>query len=157
VIVDQLENWKNYFTDLVWETIFIELAALDETTPEMEKKIFGDDIILKVFSYETVDRKDDQAELESHRSYLDIHTTIASAERIEWHPVDSLEIILPYDKIADEIYYAKPEWQGSGLLMTPGLFALFGPHDAHMPRLYATGRPDVVKKAVMKIRWDKTF
>lgn len=54
MIVDRLTHWKNYFTNPVWETIFCELAALDKNTPEMEKKIRGDDIILKVFSYATV-------------------------------------------------------------------------------------------------------
>lgn len=38
--------------------------------------------------------------------------------------------------------------------MTPGLFALFGPNDAHMPRLQLIDKPEVVKKAVMKIRID---
>jgi len=35
--------------------------------------------------------------------------------------------------------------------LTPGLFALFGPEDAHMTRLHAAGQPETVKKAVMKI------
>jgi YhcH/YjgK/YiaL family protein len=157
VIVDQLSQWKNYFTGSVWKTIFDELTALNENTPEMEKKVRGDDIILKVFSYTTLDPRDDQAELESHRIYLDIHTSITNAERIEWFPVDSLKVIKPYDERADEIYYAKPQSACAGIVMTPGLFALFGPNDAHMPRLYAAGKPLNVKKAVMKIRIDLPF
>lgn len=157
MIVDHLKNWKNYFTDPHWEIIFNELTALDARTPEMEKKIRGDDIILKVFSYGTVDRRDDQAELESHRSYLDIHTSLVNVERIDWFPVDSLKVIRPYEETADEVYYAKPESVCAGMIMCPGLFALFGPHDAHMPRLHAAARPEVVKKAVMKIRLDMIF
>jgi len=83
MIVDHLNSWKNYFTNPVWKKIFDELAALNENTPAMEKKIFGDDIILKVFSYTTIDPHDEQAELESHRRYLDIHTSITNAERID--------------------------------------------------------------------------
>lgn len=157
MILDHLKNWKNYFTDPHWEIIFNELAALNEKTPEMEKKIHGDDIILKVFSYGTVNRQDDQAELESHRSYLDIHTSIIHAERIEWSPVDSLKVIKPYDEMADEVYYAKPKSVCAGMVMEPGLFVLFGPHDAHMPRLHAAGRAETVKKAVMKIRFKMIF
>ncbi len=157
MIVDQLSQWKNYFTNSVWKIIFNELTALNEATPEMEKKICGDDIILKVFSYTTIDPQDELAELESHRRYLDIHTSIIHAERIDWFPVDSLKVIKPYDETADEVYYAKPRTSYAGIVMSPGLFALFGPHDAHMPRLHVADNPETVKKAVMKIRFDMAF
>jgi len=157
VIVDQLKNWKNYFTSPVWETIFGELLALNENTPEMEKKIHGDDIILKVFSYTTIDPQDELAELESHRQYLDIHTSIIHAERIDWFPSASLKVIKPYDDKEDAVYYEWREPVGAGIVMLPGLFALFGPNDAHMPRLHAAGKPQNVKKAVMKIRFDMAF
>lgn len=154
MIVDHLNHWKNYFKYPVWETIFCELAALDKNTPEMEKKIRGDDIILKVFSYATIDPHDEQGELESHRRYLDIHTSIINAERIDWYPASSLKVLKPYDDAEDAVYYARQEPACAGIMMTPGLFALFGPHDAHMPRLQLIDKPDVVKKAVMKIRID---
>jgi len=154
MIMDQLSQWVNYFTDPVWKTIFGELIALNKNTPEMEKKICGGDIVLKVFSYTTIDPRNDLAELESHRRYLDIHTSIIGAERIDWYPAASLSVIKPYDEIADEACYVKPHAACAGLVMTPGRFILFGPNDAHMPRLQATNKPEVVKKAVMKIRFD---
>ncbi len=151
--MDHLGNWKNYFTSPLWKTIFNELTALNERTPEMEKKISGDDIILKVFTHATIDSQDDQAELESHRRYLDIHTSIINAERIDWYPAASLNVIKPYDENEDAVYYARREPAGASLIMCPGLFALFGPDDAHMPRLHAAGKSEAVKKAVMKIRF----
>lgn len=157
MIVDHLNHWKNYFTDPVWKIIFGELAALNENTPEMEKKIRGGDIILKVFSYATIDPQDKQAELESHRRYLDIHTSIINAERIDWYPATSLKVIKPYDDQEDAVYYARQEPACAGIVMLPGLFTLFGPNDAHMPRLHAAGKPEAVKKAVMKIRIDTPF
>ncbi|MCX5832805.1 MAG: hypothetical protein NT140_13145 [Deltaproteobacteria bacterium] len=54
MIVDRLDNWRLYFSDPVWVTIFAHLRALDENTPAMEKQIKGDDIILKVFGYVTI-------------------------------------------------------------------------------------------------------
>jgi YhcH/YjgK/YiaL family protein len=154
MIVDYLKNWGNYFTNPVWETIFAELTALNEKTPEMEKKIRGDDIILKVFSYTTISPRDEQAELESHRRYLDIHTSIINAERIDWFPVASLKVIKPYNGMEDAIYYARREPADASIVMRPGLFALFSPNDAHMPRLHMAGKPAAVKKAVLKIRFD---
>jgi YhcH/YjgK/YiaL family protein len=157
MIVDQLSRWENYFKNPVWKTIFGELSALNENTPEMEKKIRGDDIILKVFSYATLDPRDEQVYPESHRIYLDIHASIINAERIDWYPASSLTVSRPYDAVKDEITYAKPQGAAASLIMPPGLFVLFGPHDAHMPRLFASGKPQPVKKAVMKIPVDILF
>ena len=157
MIVDHLSRWENYFKNPVWKIIFAELAALNESTPEMEKKIRGDDVILKVFSYATRDPQDEQVYPESHRLYLDIHTSIINTERIDWYPVSSLTVNSPYNAAADGIDYAKPEAASASLLMTPGLFVLFGPEDAHMPGLHAAGQLEKVKKAVMKIRMDIMF
>ena len=157
MIVDHLSHWGKYFTNPVWKIIFDELAALNENTPDMEKKVFGDDIILKVFGYTTIDPNDGQAELESHRCYLDIHTSIINTERIDWYPAASLKVIKPYDDTEDAVYYTRREQACAALIMVPGLFALFGPNDAHMPRLHAAAEPQYVKKAVMKIRLDIPF
>lgn len=151
MIVDRLVNWKKYFTAGRWETVFGRLAALNADTPEGEEKIDGDDLVLKIFSYETLDPASDLAEMESHRLYLDVHTTLTNAERIDWHPAKSLKVLRPYDENADEIIYAKPGKSAASLLMTPGLFALFCPADAHRPRINAQSQPQIVKKAVMKI------
>lgn len=154
MILDHLSNWKEYFSVKTGETVFARLAALKADTPEGEEKIDGDDVILKIFSYETLDPASDLAEMESHRRYLDIHTTITGAERIDWHPAASLKVFRPYDEAADEIIYAKPDRAAADLVMTPGLFALFGPSDAHRPRLNTADKSQIVKKAVMKIRID---
>lgn len=157
MIVDHLHNWKRYFTNPLWETVFSELAALDEKTPETDRKIAGDDIILKVFSYTTLDPHDQQVLPESHRKYYDIHTSIIQSERIEWDPVSSLTVLKAYDAAEDEIVYAKPGTAAASILMRPGLFVLFGPDDAHRPRLHPSGGPQLVKKAVMKISVNLLF
>jgi biofilm protein TabA len=151
MIVDRLNNWKIYFKDAVWEIIFSQLQVLNEQTPAGEKKIKGDDIILKVFSYETIDSASTEAELESHKKYIDIHTTITNSERIEWYPNSVLKIIKPYDALEDAIYYERPQLSYARLNMHPGVFAMLWPGDAHMPRLKTAGRPELVKKAVMKV------
>jgi YhcH/YjgK/YiaL family protein len=154
MIVDYLNNWKAYFISTQWGIIFNELCALSENTPEMEKVILGDDIILKIFSHKTIGADDAQAELESHKKYIDIHTTIAGRERIDWYPATSLKIIKPYDAVEDAVYYARQEPAGASIVMCPGIFVLFGPYDAHMPRLRVISASESVKKAVMKIKVD---
>jgi biofilm protein TabA len=154
MIVDRLDNWKIYFKYPVWETIFAQLQDLNENTPAMEKKIKDDDIILKVFSYETIDPASSEAELESHKKYIDIHTTITKSERIDWYPAAALKIIKPYDAVEDAVYYEKQKSTCASLNMYPGIFAMFWPDDAHMPRLRTAGKPELIKKAVMKVSID---
>jgi YhcH/YjgK/YiaL family protein len=154
MIVDRLNNWKAYFRNSVWETIFTQLQVLNENTPAMEKKIKNDDIILKVFSYETIGPNDPEAELESHKKYIDIHTTITKGERIEWYPAAVLKIIKPYDAAEDAVYYERREPACASLNMYPGIFVMLWPDDAHMPRLQVAGKSELIKKAVMKVNID---
>ncbi len=151
MILDRLDNWQIYFREPVWGIIFEHLKALDENTPAMEKKIKDNDIILKVFSYETIDPADPEAEMETHKKYIDIHTTITRSERIDWCPAGELKIIKPYDAIEDAVYYEKPQNACGRLNMYPGMFAMFWPGDAHMPRLQVEGKSELIKKAVMKV------
>ena len=157
MIVDQLQNWKKYFSNPVWKTIFHTLCALHEETPEGDTKIAGADVILKIFSYATLDADDENARPESHRKYFDIHTSILHPERIDWYPASSLTVARPYDATEDEIVYLRPRIAPASILMPPGLFVLFGPDDAHRPRLHPVSRPEQVKKAVVKVPVDISF
>ncbi len=152
MVIDRLDNWKVYFRKPFWETIFVELQALNENTPVMEKQIKGDDIILKVFICETIRLHDPAAQLESHKLYIDIHTTITKNERIEWYPAAGLKIIKPYDAIEDAVYYERPQQGYASLNMYPGMFSIFWPGDAHMPRLQVADKQELIKKAVIKVR-----
>ena len=154
MIVDRLDNWNTYFRNPVWETIFVQLQALNENMPAMEKKIKDDDIILKVFSHETIAPNTPEAQLESHKKYIDIHTTITKSERIDWYPAAGLKIIKPYDAAEDAVYYERPQTACASLNMYPGIFTVFWPGDAHMPRLQVAGKPELIKKAVMKVSID---
>jgi biofilm protein TabA len=154
MIIDCLDNWQIYFRNSVWEKIFAELLALNENTPAMEKKIKGDEIILKVFNYNTINPDAPEAELESHRKYVDIHTTLTKNEKIECYPARDLKIIKPYDAVEDAMFYERPRQTASSLNMYPGIFAMFWPLDAHLPGLRVADKPEMIKKAVMKINVD---
>ena len=154
MIIDRLDNWRLYFNVASWKTIFVQLQALDENTPEMEKQIKGDDVILKVFSYETIVPSSSKAQLESHKKYIDIHATITRSERIDCYPLADLKIIRPYDVYEDAVYYERPQSANARLNMNPGIFAMFWPSDAHMPGLQVAGKSELIKKAVMKVSID---
>ncbi|PKN68987.1 MAG: hypothetical protein CVU52_09795 [Deltaproteobacteria bacterium HGW-Deltaproteobacteria-10] len=154
MIVDNICNWNIHLNNPVWESVFAEIRLLNENTPDMEKKIQNDDIILKVFSYETFAPADPRAELESHQKYIDIHTTIVGSERIAWYPKSVLSVSRSYSESEDAVYYERKEPPGAGINMYPGIFAAFWPEDAHMPRIMTGGKPELIKKAVCKIKID---
>jgi biofilm protein TabA len=152
MIVDDIRNWKIHLKNPVWEIVFAQIKSLNSHTPDMEKKIQNDDIILKVFSYETVARADPGAELEAHRKYIDIHTTITGSERIDWYPASMLTAKSFYNEEEDAIYYERKEpLVGAEINMYPGIFAAFWPEDAHMPQIMTGKKSELIKKAVFKI------
>lgn len=155
MIVDEIRNWEIHLKNPVWEIVFGEIKSLNSHTPDMEKKIQNDDIILKVFSYETFAPTDPGAELESHRKYIDIHTTIIGSEKIEWYPASILTAKGVYNEEEDAIYYERKEpVVGAEIIMYPGIFAALWPEDAHMPRIMTGGKAKLIKKAVFKIKID---
>jgi YhcH/YjgK/YiaL family protein len=89
----------------------------------------------------------ERARLEAHRRYIDVQTVMAGEERIGWRPLARCaHVTAEYDPARDVAFYGD---QAETLLeMTPGLFAVFFPEDAHMP-LIGAGR---ILKAVAKIR-----
>jgi len=90
-----------------------------------------------------------QGRWEAHRRYIDIQYLVSGIERIGYTPVANLALTTPYDEDKDVAFY-----QGHGDILTlePGMFAVFFPHDAHMPMLCeAGGSPKQVRKIVVKI------
>ncbi|MGV8059595.1 MAG: YhcH/YjgK/YiaL family protein [Smithellaceae bacterium] len=154
MIVDDIHNWEINFTNPVWQAVFTEIKSLNGHTLDMEKKILNDDIILKVFSYETLTLSDQRAELESHRKYIDVHTTVSGSERIDWYPISVLSTKGSYSAIEDAIYYGRKEQPWASINMYPGIFAAFWPEDAHMPRIMTGEKSSLIKKAVVKIKVD---
>ena len=156
MIVDHIDNWKIHFKNPIWEIVFRELKTLNGNTPAAEKKLLNDDIILKVFDNKTIPREDPAAELETHRKYIDIHTTLIGSEQIDWYPASSLKVLIPYNEEEDATYY---QWQKpayAGIIMHPGIFAAFWPEDAHMPGLVTEEKSQMIRKAVFKINIDIT-
>jgi YhcH/YjgK/YiaL family protein len=156
MIVDHIDNWKIYFKNPIWEIVFKELKTLNGNTPVTEKKLFNDDIILKVFENKTITETNPAAELETHRKYIDIHSTLFNAERIDWYPASLLKVKIPYAEEEDAEYYERQKPAYASILMDPGIFAAFWPEDAHMPGLVTEEISQMIRKAVFKINIDIT-
>jgi len=87
--------------------------------------------------------------LEAHRRYIDIQFVIGGEDCIGWLPIsDCQRVSSPYDAQKDlELFFDRP---ATWVTVSPGVFAVFYPDDAHAP--LATREP--IHKAVVKIRVD---
>ena len=115
----------------------------------------GRDIYL-MFQIATTIAHDDTF-FEAHRDYIDIHVPIEGVESIGYAPMDSQ--LLPggvrpeYDAaLGDDVtflHFDSPN-EMSVLRLNVGMYAIFDPDDAHMPRLQTDG-PSYLRKLVIKV------
>ena len=85
--------------------------------------------------------------LEIHNRYLDVQYLVAGSELIGYAPLAGQMIHTPYDSAKDIAFL-----QGAAepVCVQQGQFAIFFPHDAHMPGR-TTGTPAHVRKVVVKV------
>lgn len=87
-----------------------------------------------------------EALLEAHKKYIDIHCCFTGRESIGWRALrDCTHIITPYDDEKDIMTFADPPafWT----VLTPGMFVIYFPEDAHAPMVSDV----MVRKAVVKV------
>ncbi len=117
-----------------------------ERLPTGRREIDGERVFAIVDEYTT--RPAELCRLESHRKYWDIQYLVRGAERIGYCPLERVGTTLEsYDASRDIAFYAGT---GTPLLLTGGMFAVFGPRDAHAPQI-AAGEPAPVRKIVVKV------
>jgi biofilm protein TabA len=119
-----------------------DLLALADGRYEIQ----GSDVFAIVQSYNTKPRE--QGRWEAHRQYADIQIVVTGRERMGVAPISSLKLACEYDPEKDVAFY---DGDGQFFTVGEGSFALFLPHDVHMPSL-AIESPGPVKKVVVKVR-----
>ena len=154
MILDNIDNWRNYSLGSAWEKAFGFLGTLDSSAPEEETKINGDHLFARVMSYPTRDETSSDAVLEAHRRYADIQMTLIGSERIAWYPTSSLNAKTAYDQEKDVQFFDYERPTDVQVSVFPGTFVFLLPQDAHMPQLKTDGRGGDVKKVVVKIDLD---
>lgn len=118
-----------------------ELPARPDGRYELE----GDRLFAMVQRYAT--RPIEQGRWEAHRRYIDIQYIAEGQERIGHAMLQTLRVTEAYDEAKDVMFL---EGEGSFLTASAGQFAVFYPHDAHMPSL-AVQSPQQVLKIVFKV------
>ena len=148
MIVDRLERFSHYFEGL--EDIGKFLSSLGPDAPEGRHELAGEDVFAVISRYET--RPRNECRPEAHRKYVDIQFLIQGSEVIERFPLQALSIAEPHDEENDVAFFKRPEDAGTRVVLSDKVFAVFFPHDAHMPQVQDGPTPEGAIKVVVKIK-----
>jgi YhcH/YjgK/YiaL family protein len=150
MIIDVLDNADRYLGfNKGFRRAFAFLMRDDLMKIEPGRhEIDGDRVFAIVEDAQGRDKKD--AQLEAHEKYIDIQLVVDGTDKMGWRLKSACsEVSVPYDEKADiQFFKDEPDvW----LPVTPGMFVIFLPGDAHMP-LISDGR---LRKVIMKVAVDQ--
>jgi YhcH/YjgK/YiaL family protein len=149
MIIDTLANWEHYPLGTAWQRVFEFLQSLTSAAEEKRYAIQGDEIYAMISRYET--RTPETAKLETHRKYVDIQVVLQGRERLEWFPRAGLTSETPYDPAKEAEFYRRAFPGPVQVDLSPGIFVMLYPQDAHMPGLTIGQKPERIKKVVVKV------
>ena len=149
MIIDNIKNAHLYYNSHKrFEKAFEFLNSLDlNSCTEGTIEVDGDNI--KSIVSNNILKKKEDAPLEAHRKYIDIHVPLSQPETMGWKSIlTSSKNINNYDSEKDfELFNDSPT---TYVTVMPGEFAIFFSEDAHAP-LIGTGE---LKKLIFKIYID---
>jgi len=150
MIVDRIENIGLYAGLPERLRKALEILQDDGLADKQDGQyqVDGNNIFYIVERYRTVEAQ--QGKFEAHRKYIDIQVVLDGAEMIGWAPVDQLEVAEPYNPERDYLLLETPK-TFTQVKLAKGMFTIFFPSDAHMPRCHSNIVSDVVK-VVVKVR-----
>lgn len=108
-------------------------------------EIDGDRVYALVQHYET--KPQEKGLWEAHRQYLDVQYMAEGSEKLGYIPIGQAEVTRPYEQEGDYALFAA---SGDFFTLREGHFALFAPHDVHMPAIQVETAQSV-KKIVIKV------
>jgi YhcH/YjgK/YiaL family protein len=148
MIIDLLSNAPLYYNQgPLFKKAFEYLAQTDFSKVEKGKyELDGKDLFAIVNEYDSVSADNEQ--MESHKRYIDIQYIVAGAERIGHDFLKAQTPSKPYDDEKDFMLWGeKPSFFS---ILQQGMFAIFFPHDLHMPNIMID-KAAYVKKVVIKV------
>lgn len=122
-------------------------AQFTPSLPDGRYAIDGDAIYAVVATYTT--KPASEGKFEAHRKYIDVQMLLEGCEFIDVSLNQHLEITEAYSEEKDITFYTAP-LHATSVLLEPGQFAVFYPHDIHRP-CRQTKEPCKVRKMVVKV------
>ena len=148
MIFDSLEKlsiYRNIHPHFVDVETFISVTDLN-TLPDGKYPVNSFGAYVSVNEY--FPKTESECFIECHRLFIDIQIITKGSEQIGFAQLNDCKTTMTYDKEKD---LEKLEGTVSYLPMTPGMFAVFFPHDAHMPCIRKQESDCKVKKIVFKV------
>lgn len=145
--LDHPETFDFLCRNPAWAKAFSWLQNLSSEIPLGIHEIEDAIIYANVQRYETLPRE--QCRFESHLRYYDLQFCIDGGESIEWQLDTLLQPDGEYDSTTDLRFYRLGP-AGSFVHMVPRRFVIFGPNDAHLPKI-SDGQHPRVFKLVIKV------
>ena len=148
MIYDRFENLNLYCqpgTRLHRALVFARDVARAVADGRMD--IDGERLYASVATYETGSRE--ERRFEAHRKYIDVQVLLEGEECIDVSLDKDLPTLEAYDEKRDVMFLKPPEHVAS-LVMKPGQFGVFYPHDTHRPGCHLREKRRV-RKIVMKV------
>ena len=156
MILDRLEESVHYAP--LGQGFAAGFAYLRETDlvnlADGRYEIDGKNVLAIVQTY--LPRSYAEGRWEAHRDHADIQFIATGAEQMGVTPMNGVMVETPYDPATDVEFYHSGV-AGKFFEVNAGEFALFYPHDVHMPSLELAAardraKPEAVKKVVIKVR-----
>ena len=151
MICETLNNWQKYDFGPVWNEV---MAWLEKNAATMDGKttVAGCEV-----RYEAGDTKTlDCCLYESHKKTVDIQLLQHGREWAYVAPSEGLPYLNDeYNDAKDVGRHIVPSQEYARLTLTPGVFAVYFPWDAHMPMVAVNNDPEPIIKIIVKIPFDK--
>lgn len=155
MIFDENKNWIRYSfaQPQIWNEAFSFIKGL--SLHSKEKKYTLIDNIMYATITQATTRSLNEAKLEVHGDFCDLHVVIGGIEHIAVSPIDLLETIsVDGDMHNDTFFYMINRKEVSTFCLTPGNFLMLFPGEGHAPLVHIDNPNSIVKKVVVKIRQD---
>ncbi|WP_171683544.1 YhcH/YjgK/YiaL family protein [Paenibacillus planticolens] len=156
MIIGNKENWEKerLFVHPVLRQIMDEIQNVDFSQMDNGKyTVQGDDIYYTVMELSARDKQETRAE--KHNTYIDVHYLIDGQETIGWAG-ESANLTVVESSIENDYSLYDSAAGEQFVELTPGMYAVFYPHDVHRPGLMGREdhNPSRIRKVVVKINKD---
>jgi len=148
MIVDVLSNLNNYSNlSRHLKAVSKCFSTIEPSTLTNGKHDIGSSGVYALVN-EYFTRPASECCIECHKKYFDIQIVAAGQERIGYSPRSLCTTAGEYDPEKD---FQKLDGPLDWITLRPGLFALFFPHDGHMPGVRCSEAAELVRKIVVKV------
>ena len=150
MILDHMRNYEQYVGchEKFAEAFAFIQKAVAEDYPVGKYPIDGDKLYAMVQEYNTKLAAD--AKFEGHKNYIDIQYIVSGAEAMKFADITGMTEKTPYNPEKDCTFYEDRE--ATLAVVEDNGYAIFFPHDIHMPCISLQETPAPVKKIVVKVK-----